>query len=295
VNTTDIVGKPVWFLWNNLATRTAQPGEIGVEPHINTANSQEPTCPWSNLFNPLKTKVGRSQGLTDVVIIDIDLGSIYNAVQYANPSENRHIDTVVLYHHNLTLGVATASILGSGFVDFSSIHTNTVATVGENVLFIHFNQTNSARYWRILISDSNNVHGYVEASYVFIGEATEFDFPDFGEMVRPVDPSVRRYAYGGAVSHFKKDQYRLVDIPLSPMQQVDRRKLEEIYSYVGISEPLLVVLDPWNLKDNEDASAGQDGIHRLTMLGYFTSALGVGSLSQDWIQPQKLTFEEVRQ
>lgn len=268
----EIVGYPVRIGYNNL-----------FEDATITANTQTTALPFSNVANPLFTRVGQAAGLTTQVEISFALpaGSTVTGGRL-----------VAIRGHNLEAG-ATIAIIGATNSDFFPVSTSLSLTNVEDIIIGEFPALKTESFWRIQISNQGVYPA--ELGYVFFGNYAEFDIPDFATNVNLIDPSVVIRSYGGARNSFQKTHYRVVEFALSPLQQQDRRELETVYAATGTSEPVILMLDPWNIRDNEDPVLGLDGIHRLSMLGYLSAGFSIDHLARDWFDGPTITFEEARE
>jgi hypothetical protein len=96
------------------------------------------------------------------------------------------INVVALVHHNLTANTATVQIQASSVSNFASIiyDTGPLAVYGIADDFAVSIPTTTARYWKILISDTENAAGYVEVGRVFIGPSVPgFTYVDWGASI----------------------------------------------------------------------------------------------------------------
>jgi hypothetical protein len=268
----DIVGYPVRIAYNNL-----------FEDAAITANTQETALPFSNVANPLYTRVGRAAGLTNQVEITF---------QIALGDTTTGGNLFALKGHNLEAG-ATIAIIGATNSDFLPVAISLGMTNAADIITGEFPANRTETYWRIQISNQGVTP--VEIGYVFFGGYKEFDIPDFATSMRTIDPSVVVNAYGGGRSTFKKNHFRVIDFALSPLQQADRREIETVYDFTGTAEPVFLMLDPWSIRDNENVTTGLDGLHRLTMLGYLSAGLNIDHLARDWFDGPTITFEEARE
>lgn len=267
----DIVGYPVRFAWNNLFDGATV-----------TGNVEQSTLPWTNVLNPLFTRVGQASGLTTQVEVSFTIAG----------STNPGGRVFIIRGHNLETG-ATIAILGATNAGFNPVATSLALTNVTDLILGEFSTLRTETYWRIQIS--GQAISPVQLGFVFWGDYTEFDFPDFATNMALVDPSVVVTAYGGGRSSFQKAHYRVIDFALSPLQQADKREFELIFATNGVAKPVFLFLDPWNVRDNENPTLGLDGLHRLTLLGYLNAGVTLSHLSRDWTDGPTITFEEARE
>ncbi len=273
----DIVGHPVRFAWNNL---------FAISGATITGNLQATALPWINTVNPLFTKVGAGSGLTTMQTISYTLPPSV----VGGSGDGGQI--FFIKNHNLATG-ATISIVGSTNGDHSPLSVQIGLTVADDLIVGEFGGLRDFEHWQVQVT-GQTVDAF-QMGYVFFGPYNQFDIPDFATNVQKIDPSIVVTAYGGGRSTFKKTHFRQIDFALSPLQQADRREFETVFTNVGNADPLFLMLDPWNVRDNENANLGLDGIHRFTMLGYLSAGVPNQHLAQDWFDGPTLTFTEARE
>lgn len=265
------VGDAIRVAWKNHAD------DIGTTI---TASSEVSSLPWDNVKNHIPEKKGRSDGLPSSVTVDFDLGSAKAVQQFA------------ILKHNFSAG-ATVSLLGATNSAFSPAAINVAGiTYAEGLMLWEFVSEQSYRYWRVKIEDSGNTNGYVEAGHVFLGPYDEFDFPFQATNLMKIDPSVKVSSWNGSISSFRRTHMRAVEFNLSPIDQVDRRKIEDLFDEIGNADAAYLFLDPENKRDNEDASSALDGLHRLTIFGFLNSNFSLDHMIQEWHRPESFVFQE---
>lgn len=256
---------PLRMAWNNFADT----------PSLIVANSQVASLPATFLQNQQIGKPFRSLAIAGLTI-DMNFGSAQGVQQFA------------LRKHNISLAGVTITLSGATNAAFSPTAVSVGITPAADILLFDWGGTvQNYQYWRLEVEDPGNTDAFIELGYMFLGEFDEFDFPNQNTATSKVDPATKRTNYDGSFVVFTKAKFRRIDFAISPTQQVDRRKLEEIYDEVGVNKGLFVFLDAKNNRDT-------DGYHRLTVFGTFQGAFTVNHMAIDWHDVDSLVFEEIR-
>lgn len=266
-----IVGNPVRFAWQN----RVEPAATAI-----TANSSLATLPWNNVKNQIPSKAGRT-GTTTELELTFDMIAAVSVQQ------------VAILNHNFTTA-ATVTLAGATNSAFSPTAISLgLTSVIDLPILGEFSALQTYRYWRLTVSDATNPDGYLEIGHVSLGPYDEFDLPDFESADEIIDPSIQTIAVGGAQISFAKEKYRIYSVPISPIQQADRRQLmDTIFKDRGTTRGFYLFLDPLNKRDNENPATGLDGLHRYTILGVFNSQPRIRHLQADW---QRFDVFDVRE
>lgn len=115
--------------------------------------------PLSNLQNRYLAKKARSANATTAAtVFTMDLGQL------------QRIGMIALVAHNLTTGTATVKVQAANDSGFSSLlYDSGDLTTYTGTDFATTFPFVEARYWKISITDTSNVNGYVSIGRVFIG------------------------------------------------------------------------------------------------------------------------------
>jgi len=105
--------------------------------------------------------------------------------------------------------------------------------------------TGPLRYWRMYVEDRANPLGYIEAGYVFLGDA--FDAtrgaPQFPLQDEIIDQSEAVVSESGQVFFNKKQKYTNISVEWFALTKQEREDLEDIFETFGNSQPLVFSID----------------------------------------------------
>ena len=230
-----------------------------------SAGSWETALPLTNLADRRLAKLARSTDATEAsTTFDVDL------------SVARFISMVAIPKHNLSLS-ATIRIYGDDAADFASpLYDSTAVSAFPNIYpaamptwiaaadrdlaltaedwaagypvpFVHILSTaTSARYWRVVISDTGNADGYVELGRLIVASAYQ---PTVGIATGAglgwQTSSSRAETDGGAAFHVDRPRRRVFNFTL-PVVDTDEALVHgfEIQRALGTSKQLYFVFDP---------------------------------------------------
>lgn len=207
-----------------------------------TASSQEAAMPAANVQDPRPTVVWRATGCSSEQIV-FDLGAAKN------------LSVVALLGFNLTSG-AQLSLQANSSDSWTSPPFDESLDYHADIIIQYFQQA-SYRYWRLLLADSGNPDGYIQAGRVWLGslfEPARDISSDFS--LRRVDPSSVVYSDSGSRIVACRTPYRLLQLRLPSTNE--KPDFDALLGAVGKSGDFIVSLDPTN-------SVWQDGLHNYTV------------------------------
>lgn len=225
------------FLSTNLVT------ESGTTVTASSANSNFPA---SNLRHPFRSKRWRSAaGVTTAnVVFDFQTIEPVDSVVILWPKE----DGIRL------TGSAVIRIQANATNVWTSPALNQALTVDNyySVASHFFSTDQNYRYWRLVITDTGNPWGYVEAGVVWIGKSLELQPAQNGFSFGLSDrSSVSSTDFG----HEYVDEYPLqaqLEISYQYLDYEAATFLEEAYRTNGNKKPVLVALDPTEVVFDKD-------------------------------------------
>lgn len=190
-----------------------------------TANAQ---FPLANIKKTYTTKVFRS--IENTVSIIIDLQSTFP------------VDSIAMVGDN-TLGFNTATLKGSGSLDFSGSTVHTLDLSHQyNFGFKQFT-SESHRYWLLTLTGSS----YCEVSNIFLGSKTELPNNDIEttsfEWGDDPNVSIQENKYGQLfINEYNVQQ--ILDGSIKLVNPTEYAILDTIFKRHGKTKPLWFILDP---------------------------------------------------
>lgn len=229
-----------------------------------TASTSNPNFPVSNIKNEFRAKEWRSTSNASqwVVFDTITTEEINSVVLLWQKGQYKLSDSATITVQANPTNVWTSPAV-SQVLTFSDTY---------EMASHYFSSAQSYRYWRILIDDSTNVHGYVNLGVVILGHSEELDNPDNGFTYSQSDLSVKNVtAYG----HEYVDEYPILDslgLNFKVMDFNSTLALTNLYRQVGSRLPVFITLD---------SAASVFGKDTFAIYGKFDPTLNFTHISYD--------------
>lgn len=201
-----------------------------------TSSSEASDLPDDNVVDRRVSKKWRT---TDDISewIEFDFGA-----PHAPPTE------VSLFGYNLTTGSTVKLYYGN--ISPPSYLAGTFSYNSENhIMFITTSDLllENPRYWRITFEDPSNPDGYIEVGRICGGvyfQPTQ-NFRCGSERFH-IDPSEKFRSDGQDMYSRKKDKYWIYRIVMELLEAADKNNFRTLFDTIGITEPIVVTLDPDN-------------------------------------------------
>lgn len=210
-----------------------------------TASSADTNFPVSNLKNPFRSKRWRSTGVTsENVVFDIVTTESIDSVVILWPKE----DGILLSN------TATITIQANATNTWGAPAVSQVLTVDNTYMLAsyYFSTSQNYRYWRVLIQDTGNPNGYVGLGVVWLGKSLSIPNAQNGFSYSLADMSkITKTDFG----HTYVDEYPqmiTMQFAYKTMQYADVQTLENAFRVNGVSDPVMVVLDPTAIVFNKN-------------------------------------------
>lgn len=102
------------------------------------------------------------------------------------------------------------------------------------------------RYWRLLVEDLDNLDGYIEIGFVYLGDAF---IPERGAISFPldseyVDYSTTAYSEGGQPFSSRRQKTQDFNLKWTALTKSDKEQVDEIFDSYGTHTPFFISLDP---------------------------------------------------
>ena len=269
-----------------------------------SGGSWSTSLPLTNLADRRLAKVARSNNALEASTkFDVDLGA------------TRYISMVAIPKHNLSLS-ATVRVYGDDAADFATPLYDSTAldafgdiypvamptwiaaadrdqqltaedwAAGYPVSFVHvLSAPTSARYWRVVISDTGNADGYVELGRLVIASAYQPTInmakgAGFGWQTS----STRGETDGGAAFFVDRPRRRIFNFAL-PMVDTDEALVHgvELQRVLGTSGQLFFIFDP----------ADTVHMHRRAFLCVLESLSPLAMPYSSWVEQPVSLIEEL--
>ncbi len=180
---------------------------------------------------------------------------------------SKTVQWAALVFHNLT-PAGTIQLIGASDAGFTSVVFDsssdptvggTVATAGRtrNNWELLLDGSYSARYWKLVIADSTNPDGYLQARVAVFGELIQAE-PGmaYGAKLRLVDPSEKERTPGGSPYTFAGTKYRELSFAVGDMDEAVALDdlFEKVLEVAGTTKDIYVIPHPddpsrWRLKN----------------------------------------------
>jgi hypothetical protein len=203
-----------------------------------TASSEDASFPVSNLTNPMRSSVWRSDGVDDWVMLDTGTFTgqpIDSCMIFFEPGEGKRFseDAIVKLQANQT------NLWSSPAIDL----TLTYDDVYEAYTYF-FSTSQEYRYWRIKVTDTYNADGYLEIPKIVLGESIQFSqVPTIGFKHGIIDTSKQEQTAYGQVYSDIYSQIRTFEFKYEAFSQADIELLWKLFQRVGRTTPLGIALD----------------------------------------------------
>lgn len=233
---------------SNVSTRILDFNYVFQDNVVLSASTSNTNFPVSNLADPRRTRVWRSNGVAaagESVVIDLQSAEEIDsfAIVFDPASGIKYSETAVIrLQANATNSWATPAV-------------NVVVTPDDErqVLTHFFTSAEEYRYWRVLIVDVGNPYGYIEIPKILLCKATVLaQNPEIGWTYSVDDDSrVTRTPYGQEYV----DNYNIkrgFKFNFKAMSFDDFEDLLQIYERLGNAGHLAICLDTTSLMFDKD-------------------------------------------
>jgi len=220
---------------------------IGYNNYIDSATvtggSWNANYPLANVKSRYLTKIARSVSAASGTQFDMDLGNA------------KIVKAFGLINTNISSTGATYRLIGSNDSGFASLlYDSTVLSASAQTpdLIVRVGAGITARYWRMLISDTSNVDGFINIGRVFIGNGfTANDNYDYGcEHGYKTDTGVVTSI--GDVDFFDpRTMRRVTRVNFSWLSDQEASRALVLQRIAGIDKEVLLIEDPTDTTYNQ--------------------------------------------
>jgi hypothetical protein len=202
--------------------------------------AENPTYPFSNCLDPVRSRVYRPGGVVFNVEWDLGVSTYISFVGIVGPQSEVF---------SVSPG-ATITLEGNNIPVWTSPPYSTALIADERGI-LKFLETGTPadttfRYWRLVVDDTGNPND-IQFGYLFMGNHLDITERNVraGFAKTQVDPTTELPSNNGTRFFDRKPSYTLYSgLGLSIMPAADRRNLEQLGYDFGIDNPLFVSLDP---------------------------------------------------
>lgn len=240
-----------------------------------TATSTAGTLVPANLLTDLKSEIWRGTSTTQTVTLTWATAQTINMVALAFASLTP--TATIRVRGNATPGgtqlfdTGTVTPQGSANAFYLKTHTANQYGFGAGVTPCLWFTGASVREVTILITDTSNPNGYIEAARVVAGNYwSPVNQCEVGVELGVMDMSKHERSDSGDLRTDRGPRYKTMTFDLSYMPAADRNSFWRIMLNNGMSKPVLVSLDPENAGDSSGESIMQiyGKLSRMSSLKY---------------------------
>lgn len=227
-----------------------------------TATSTAGTLVPANLLTDLKSEIWRGTSTTQTITLTWPTAQAIHMV--ALPFASLTPTATIRVRGNATpggtqlfdSGVVTPAGLAASF--YSQTHTANQYGFGAGVCPAVWFTGANVREVTILITDTSNANGYIEAAKVVAGNYwSPVNQCEVGVEVNMADLSKHERDDGGGLRTDRGARYKTLSFDLSFMPAADRNTFWKIMLNNGMTKSVFVSLDPTNASDVEGESLYQ--------------------------------------
>lgn len=239
-----------------------------------TASTQNNNFPASNLAKEHRSKQWRSTSNVDQwVQFDIKTTEAINSVVLLWPKGAYKLSDAASLRVQAS---ATSNFVTTGVDEYLTFNNQ------YEMASLYFETAQNYRYWRILINDHTNIHGFVNLGVVILGMAESLDKPDNGFQFTQSDTSNVTTTEFGQSYVDVLPIIKTLDLNFALMDYDIASNFINMYTQIGIRKPVFVVLDEMGTVFDKDI---------FSIYGRFNNSHGVTHITYDLFQ-SSLTITE---